>query len=391
MKDDNGYILMPAGWYPHDDDPFNGDFVQRHAMSIAGYRKVIVVFAVKSASVKKTTITVNERCNGNLVEYICYYPSRKLFDRFFSLITYRAVLRRAFAEIKKQYGMPQLVHVNIAWKAGLFALHLKKRYGCRYVVTENWTGYYDTDPGNIHTKSPIVRYLIKQVFEKADLFLPVTQDLGERCNTLFGKINYRVVENAVDTRLFYYSPEKQSKKQLLHVSSMAYQKHTDGIIEAVNRLAAFRNDFEFVLVGPLNDDVKKCLAAHTAAAAITKTTGNIPYTEVAHYMRQADLFVLFSRYENLPCVVLESLCCGVPVVATDVGGVGEVINQSNGKLVMPGDVTALVSALDEWMDKKLPIPNELVADRAKNAYSYEAIGKKYIAVYDALPDIVEGK
>jgi hypothetical protein len=199
---------MPAGWYPHNDDPFNGDFVQRHAISIARFHKVVVVFAVKSNTVKKITYTIQEKCAGNLVEYIIYYPARKWLGRLRSSFTYQAVFRRVFKKIKSEYGLPRLVHVNIAWKAGLWALYLKRKFDCQYVITENWTGYYETDPGYIRKKSKPVQHFIRKIFRNAALFLPVTAHLGERCKELFGITSYEVVENAVDTELFYFAPRK---------------------------------------------------------------------------------------------------------------------------------------------------------------------------------------
>lgn len=376
---------MPAGWYPHRDDPFNGDFVQRHAISIAQYRKVIVVFAVKTSRVKKLTIEVNEQCNGNLIEYICYYPPGKILERLFSLLTYSAAIKKMFSRIREQYGLPELVHVNIAWKAGLWAMYLHRRYGLKYVITENWTGYYDEDPGNINTKSPGIQKLIRRIFKRSRLFLPVTKDLGERCNKLFGNINYKVVENAVDTRLFYYKPKPVTgKKRLIHVSTMNYQKHTDGLIEAIDRLAAKRSDIELLLVGPFSEAMQQCLAAHPNAAAITQTTGNIPYSEVAAHVRDSNLMVLFSRYENLPCVILEALCCGVPVVATDAGGIREVINEANGRIIPSGDIAALEQALNKTLDQLPQYDAAAIAEKAAAAYSYKAIGEKYAAIYKEL-------
>lgn len=373
---------MPAGWYPHLDNPFNGDFVQRHAVSIAQLNKVIVLFAVKTPRVDKMEIEIHHRCNGNLIEYICYYPPGKIFSRFFSLLDYATAMKKMFAQVKSQHGMPQLVHVNIAWKAGLWAMRLKRKFGLKYILTENWTGYYKEDPGNIQTLSPAIQRLYRHIFKRADLFVPVTRDLGERCNQLFGNIQYEVVENAVDTELFYFQPrELPARIRLIHVSTMNYQKHTDGLIAAVDRIAATRNDIELVLVGPFSKEMEQCLAAHPRAAAITKTTGNIPYNEVAAHVRSARLMVLFSRFENLPCVILEALCCGVPVVATNVGGIREVISAENGRVIPSEDVDALVKTLNETLDRLETYDREAIARKAAAAYSYRAIGGKYDEIY----------
>jgi glycosyltransferase involved in cell wall biosynthesis len=45
--------------------------------------------------------------------------------------------------------------------------------------------------------------------------------------------------------------------------------------------------------------------------------------------KKADAFILFSRHENFPCVVIEALCCGLPVVASNVGGIAEAVDETN--------------------------------------------------------------
>ncbi|MDP7041351.1 MAG: glycosyltransferase family 4 protein, partial [Gammaproteobacteria bacterium] len=59
-----------------------------------------------------------------------------------------------------------------------------------------------------------------------------------------------------------------------------------------------------------------------------------------------------SHHEGLPNVLLESLACGLPVVATAVGGVPEIIDDSNGRLTLPGDPLALTTAMASVLERK---------------------------------------
>lgn len=385
MAEKINYILKLAGWYPHRANPFNGDFVQRHAISIAQHQPVVVVFAVKDELVKQLTIEKKVLFNGRLTEYICYYPKRFFLDKLWSWWYYNTAFKKIFALIKKERGLPTLVHVNIAWKAGLWALWLKRKFRLPYVITENWTGYYEADPENLHTKPMAVQKMLRRIFQQSALFIPVTKNLGERCKQLFGISRYAVVENAVDTSLFFHEAlPKGSKIRLVHVSTMNYQKNIEGLIRVMAQLAQQRNDFEWVLLGPASDAVQAQVLAHPALHACTAFTGNIPYVQVAAHVRQAHLMLLFSRYENLPCVILEALCCGVPVVATTVGGINEVIDESNGLLVKSEDETALLDAMNKAMDKLATYDRPAIAAAASAQYNYEAIGKAYLRCYKSM-------
>jgi glycosyltransferase involved in cell wall biosynthesis len=379
------YILKLAGWYPHRANPFNGDFVQRHALSIALHQPVVVVFAVKDDTVKEMTIEKKVTMNGRLTEYICYYPQKKWFNSLWAYWYYKTCFKKAFAEINKQYGLPAVVHVNIAWKAGLWAQWLRRKFKLPYIITENWTGYYEADPENLFHKPRPVQQWIKKIFRQAALFVPVTKNLGERCNELFGNIQYRVVENAVDTSLFYYTPLPQRKKiKIVHVSTMGYQKNIEGLLRVLQQVALRSNDFELTLIGPYSAEVKALLTDHTALNAVTTLTGNIAYTEVAAQVRHADMMLLFSRYENLPCVILEALCCGVPVLASTVGGIDEVINKENGLLAASEDETALLQALLQMIHTLPQYNRAAIAAAATAQYSYAAIGQKFVEVYAAI-------
>ena len=92
--------------------------------------------------------------------------------------------------------------------------------------------------------------------------------------------------------------------------------------------------------GPLDSAIWKRAADHGLSDQLT-LTGGIDSSTVARWMGAADLFCMTSHNEGLPNVVIESLACGLSILATDVGGIGELVDRdSRGSLSPPGDVEA---------------------------------------------------
>ena len=99
-------------------------------------------------------------------------------------------------------------------------------------------------------------------------------------------------------------------------------------------------------------------------------------------MKDSDFLVMFSRYENLPCVILEALCCGLPVISTDVGGISEIINNSNGILIESEDKTALSNALEYMLDHLTQYDRKHIADNATKKYNYKSVGQAINKIYE---------
>ena len=159
--------------------------------------------------------------------------------------------------------------------------------------------------------------------------------------------------------------------------------HTGG------RAGAGRHRADFVLDvvgdGPSRAELEGLATALELDDAVT-FHGIQAKAGVARFMANADFFVLPSHEENLPCVVIEAMASGLPVVATDVGGVAEMIDERRGTLVPDGDRGALADAIDGMLDRHERYDRDhLVAYSAKR-FSYDAVGRKFSEIYAELLD-----
>ena len=273
-------------------------------------------------------------------------------------------------------------------KAGIFAFWLKKRHRLPYVLSENWTGYYTERKDGYRQKSRLYKQLSKLAYRNCHRALPVTEDLGLKMNQLLGKIPFTVIPNVVDTTQFYPSLGKANlKTRLIHISTLSYHKNIEGLLEVTEKLYRTRKDFELYLVGPASEEIINWTKERSLLNTCLFFTGPIPYQSVAKYIRESDALVMFSRYENLPCVILEALTCGLPVISTDVGGIREVINPENGLLIPSENKEDLFKAMNYMLDNTGSYDRQKIAQSAHDQFNYENIGKQFTAVYKKVLNI----
>lgn len=382
-------VLWLASWYPNKMEPQTGDFVNRHAIATSGFYPLNLVFVTKDLLPNQPDIkraSDSFATDNNIHEYICYYAASRsalgFISKLYSLRQYFNQHLIIIKELRKKGEMPDIVHVHMAWRAGLIALYLKWRYSIPYVITEHWTGYFKESPHAIQKKGLLFRLLLKTIFRNADVFLPVTQNLAELVNHTIASIPVKVVPNVVDVSLFNTDHQVKPKRfRFIHVSSLLKQKNPEGILRAFGQLIKSGTDAELQMVGPLNDEFKQVLSEKNYLTDRLIITGELSYGEVAVQIKNASAFVLFSQVENLPCVILESLCCGIPVIATRVGGISEVIGSENGVLIEPGNEAMLVDAMQRMVREYNMYNRPDISRKARALFNYQAVGTEYVKVY----------
>jgi len=200
-------VLWLASWYPNEIDAFTGDFIGRHAIAVSRYVKLTVLVILKDESLRANKTKIKKTAESNLTVYRVYYGKTNMpvsIESIWSAKRYFKLQKQLYHQIEKETGRPDIVHVHVAMKAGILALHLKKKYQLPYVVTEHWTGYYPQSIPSIYDNNFFYRRINKKVLQKASLFLPVTRDLVETIHENFNPVAYTVIPNVVNTSLFFY-------------------------------------------------------------------------------------------------------------------------------------------------------------------------------------------
>ena len=380
----NKKVLWLASWYPGEYEHTNGDFVQRHARAVALYIKLDVIHVAQAGADVYTKKNNSISKVGGLTEYNFSFYHKPIGISLINKIIYNVRYIAFYKKILKQYikdnGKPDIVHVHAPMKAGILAVWMKKNYGIPFIITEHSSMYDPAAVDNYNKRSGYFRSNTAKVFSEALKVTCVSDTIGQLIKRIFNLSKVEVIHNVVDTALFY--PETNHKKELkpfvwVHVSSMYKLKNVEGIIEAFSKLNDTESNWHLRLIGPPNNSVKK-LIADVGLSDKIHLTGELSYQMVANEMREADALIMFSKHENFPCVIAEALCCGIPVLSSDVGGIHEAVNQDNGILVPSENVEVLAHSIAVLLKNYAHYSKKDIAEKAKLSYSEETIGQQFI-------------
>jgi len=160
----------------------------------------------------------------------------------------------------------------------------------------------------------------------------------------------RIVHCGVEPAL-YAAVQPKPGTRVVFAGRLAGVKGVPILLEALTLVRTAHPDVHLTLVGdgPMRTQVEAQVAALDLTSHVD-ITGYLPPEAVAERLATADLFVLPSFAEGLPVVLMEALAAGVPVIATQIAGVPELVQDGvTGRLVPPGNVGALATAMSDTL------------------------------------------
>jgi len=199
------------------------------------------------------------------------------------------------------------------------------------------------------------------LLREADLLLAISGDLRERMIAMGASpAKTRTVISGSDPEAFQVRDMHAARAELgvfpsaeivVFIGRMDLKKGLRELVEAAASLRPKRPSLHVYLVGDGPDarHIESAIARNNASGYIHLIPA-CAFDQVATWMTAADLVTLPSYMEGCPNVILEALACGRPVVATDVGGIPEIMSDACGRLVPSRDSAALAHALDSVLD-----------------------------------------
>jgi glycosyltransferase involved in cell wall biosynthesis len=303
-------------------------------MAVSKKHKITVFHIVSDSNCKKNIeiISLDKEGVQTYIAYIKQTNNRLLKAYYFML---------AFFKLLGKESNFDLVHLNEFYPFGVFSLYLKWFKRIPFVISEHWTGYITQE------KIPWTqRKLSKLILKHASIICPVSEDLQKNIFKKIGvKIPCKVVPNVVNTEIFFPTNTKNQVFTILHISNMKDDhKNVSGILKSVQLFSEKYSNFKLILLGENSISYKK-KAKELNLEANIEFINHIPHEEVPKILQKSDVFLLFSNYENLPCVILESFSSGIPVISTNVGGISEFFPKGFGKLIDVNNQKELLESL----------------------------------------------
>jgi len=384
-------VLSLSMVFPNSQQPEHGVFVRQRLQHLAELVEVTVVAPVPyfpfatGRMANRPAGVESDRRDGDLEVWHPRFWSVPGLAKGLDGLLYAASVATRVRALHRQQPF-DLIDAHFAYPDGHAAVRLGRWLGLPVSITLR-----GTLPDLM--RRPSRRMALRAALERADVILSVSEGLRQDAMRLgIDGDRIAVVANGIDTKRFTPIDRDAARSALdlprdrpivLTVGALREVKGHHHLLEALARVRDRVPDVLGVFVGgaSVSDDRSAQLREQSERLGLSghvRWAGARPHDEIPHWLSAADLFVNASRREGCCNALLEAQACGLPVVATAVGGNPEIVHASElGELVPPGDSAALAEALERVLQRRWS------ADRIRDAVldrSWEATAR---AVLDA--------
>ena len=273
-------------------------------------------------------------------------------------VTYRKI-KPVIAEIYKEFPF-DIIYLATWGDLSLAMSWIAKEMGIPYIASaigDHTTLYFDK-PSSLYYK------LEKETYLESELVVCVSEDMNEKVKVMTdGKARTFTFYSGVDTEKFQPVPEIRDtfRRKLgyaetdcvfLFVGRITREKGIYELLEAFASISKEKESLKLMLVGPIFERSRfKKKVLQLGITHQIKTIGGVGHDDIPGYMNAADVFAFPSWMEGLPNVVMEACSCELPVIASRVGGIPEIIeDEVSGFLVSPRCPEELAEKMEYLID-----------------------------------------
>lgn len=345
-------VLFLPKWYPNEYDPYDGNFIENHAHAIQQKVNVKVLF-VHSEDRDSKDFRILKQQNRGIDEVRVFFPKPKssinFVNKVISFFRYLEAQKIGYKELYKENEKPDLVHIHVLSRPALLALTLQKSLQIPFVITEHWSGYLKE---NGKYRGFLKKLFTRFVVRKASGVHTVSSYLKNAMQSHNLSNDYTVIPNVVDTELFKPQTKDNKIPEIIFVGNLLQKpKKVFDIIKAVGELKKAGKQFHLSIYGEGIDEAPaKKLAITLGLNKEVSFKGTLNREGIGKAMGSSDFLILFSEFENQPCVIAEAHASGIPIIVPDIAGIAERMQAELGIMVKTGNQTEFVEALNNMLD-----------------------------------------
>jgi glycosyltransferase involved in cell wall biosynthesis len=343
-------ILSLTSLFPSNVNPVRGVFIKERVRHLAKLHDLRVVAPVpyfpRIKLHRRWYQYAHVRFHERIANMEVYHPRYFIIPRvgmvFYGLFYFLSILH-FMKKISRKYPF-DILDAHYLYPDGLAAVLLAKTLKKPVVLSARGTDI------NVFMTFPLVRGWILYALRNCDHIIAVSAALKRRM--VDAGINARkidVVPNGVDVRQFRSMSKNEARTALglpqrstivLSVGSLRPSKGFQYLLQAVKEIRSTRRDLDLRLNIVGYGQYKRKLEKEIARLELgpyVNLVGRVPHCQMHSWYCASDLFCLASSTEGWPNVLFEALACGIPVVATAVGGVPEILVSEEYGLVLNCD------------------------------------------------------
>lgn len=305
------------------------------------------------------------------------------------MLTYAVSSSLYGLKFAKQFN-PDIVQVFFGIPAGGGAYLLQKHKNVPYVVFLGGRDVPrpDPDPRYYRWIYMILKPFIRGIWDNAATVVSCSDGLRDLAHNTDSSVKIEVIPDGVDLATFQpvQRVENPTNIRVLSIGRLIPRKGFQFLIQALPQiLEKVHYNFEIEIVGdgPYQEELEK-LAIDLKVTSYLRFSGSVPYTDLPQKYREADIFILPSLAEGMPLVVLEAMGTGLPIIASRVQGIEELVTEDfNGALFNPGDVEGLADCMIKLInagERRAEMGN--ASTEKVKPYDWKNIAKAYLTLYE---------
>jgi glycosyltransferase involved in cell wall biosynthesis len=273
--------------------------------------------------------------------------------------------------------------------SGPVALWLKKTKRLPYLVLLRGGDVPGFLPEQLATYHKLTRPLIHKIWRESLKPVANSEGLKNLAQHSAPRVEMSVIPNGIDAEK--YRPSLNSAEphrvRLLFVGRLSVQKDLATLVTALSLVAQRTPDVELRIVGdgPERERLQQKVNELRLTSRVT-FCGWVGKNQIVECYQHADVFVLPSLYEGMPNVVLEAMACGLPIVATNIAGSNELVEDGvNGFLVPVRDSAALAEGLHALaQDASLRRGMGLASRQAALSRDWTSVACQYLSLAERM-------